>query len=118
MGRYFALSLGLASQVAARPAKQSKAMKSGIKLGHWILGLILVLGSVYLLLVNSTSTMGYEIKKLEQQLGDAKEATKRLELEAASLKSIQNIQDSAKILNLIPTGPVKYPGNNGYAYQD
>lgn len=117
MGRYFSLALNLGPQVQAKPKpKKTKAFE--IDAIFWIVFFLVFFSIAYLTMVNSTSTKGYEIKKLESRLLELKEQQKRLELEAASLKSIQTIEEEIKTLNLIPSGSVKYPDvRNGFAYQ-
>lgn len=75
------------------------------------------LGVVYLLQVNSISTKGYEINKLEQRLVQLKETNTRLELEARTLKAVETIKMEAKILNLVPSRGVNYFLGNDYAFK-
>lgn len=117
MGRYFALTLGLPAQVQAKTKPKKNLEKARSTLGIWLAVFIVLLGLVYVIEVNTTSTKGYEIKALESQLTDLKEQNKRLELESSSLKSIQHLQETAKTLNLGPSGKVRYIGQNGYAFQ-
>lgn len=119
MGRYFALTLDFPKepQAKTRP-KTSGGVRFG-NLGLWVLVFVAVLGISYLFAVNGSSTKGYEIKKLERRLLELKESSKRLELEAASLKSIQNLEATVKTLNLAPgSGSVKYlfSEQGGYAF--
>jgi hypothetical protein len=116
MGRYFALTLGIPAQIKTKPAKAMP--QSRTNWGIWIVILFFVMGVVYLTQVNSTATKGYEIKKLDTELNALKESNKRLDLETASLKSIQHIEASVKNLNLVPSGKVQYVGQNGYAFQN
>lgn len=81
------------------------------------MAMIFSLGAVYLFQVNSLSTKGYEIKRLEQRLVQLKETSTRLELEARSLKAVETIQTEAKILNLVPSRGVNYFAGNDYAFQ-
>lgn len=81
------------------------------------MGFLFMLGVAYLFQVNSLSTKGYEIKKLEQRLLELKETSERLELEARSLKAVETIQGEAKMLNLVPSGGVNYFPGNDYAFQ-
>ncbi len=79
--------------------------------------MLFFIGVAYLLQVNSLSTKGYEIKKLELRLVELKEASERLELEARSLKAVETIQKEASLLNLVPSGGVNYFPGNDYAFQ-
>ncbi len=86
--------------------------------GFWVMAFLIIFGMVYLTQVNSTSTKGYEIKKLESRLTELKEQQKRLDLEAAALKSVQNLEAEVKVLNLIPSQGIRYlPKESDYAYK-
>jgi len=82
-----------------------------------VLVCLFAFGVAYLIQVNSISTKGYEIKKLEQRLLELKETSERLEFEARSLKSIETIQAQAAVLKLVPSKGVNYTSGNGYAFQ-
>lgn len=118
MGRYFALTIGIGSQMPTKTKTKRLVATPRTGFGLWLAALILVVGGVYLVQVNSSATKGYEIEKLERRLMEFKETAKRLELEAASLQSIQNIETAAQTLNLIPSQGVKYFGSTGYAYDN
>lgn len=86
--------------------------------GLWIMISLVVFSIFYLIEINSMTTKGYEIKKFEKRITALKESEKKLELEAASLQSIQVIEESAQVLNLVPSAGMNYPSQNGYAYED
>ncbi len=122
MGRYFALTIDLPSAIQTSKQIRRGRNASGqakTKSNLWIGVLLIIIGIVYLVQVNSLSTKGYEIKKLEAKLLELKESHARLELEAAALKSIQNLEAIVKTLNLVPSGGVNYlKGLSGYAYEE
>src|SRR3989338_1646028 len=118
MGRMFALALHLPAEPKVKNKKiTATKMKVSFKFnfGLVIFAMLLVFGALYLWTVSDTSTKGYEIRSLEKQLGQAQEQGKRLELEAASLKSAQNLEQDAKALNLVPSSGVNYVSDDGYA---
>ena len=82
----------------------------------WLMVFIVIFAVLYLVEVNSISTKGYEIKNLEKRMTSLQESNKRLELEAASLKSIQTIESDVKVLNFVPSGSVNYIPTQGYAF--
>ena len=86
-----------------------------INLGYIILASLLVFGVLYLLAVNNISTKGYEIRSLEKRAQELSDSAKRLELEAAELRSIQSIESGVKTLNLVPSAGVDYVKDEGYA---
>lgn len=116
MGRYYALTLE-ANAIPLRNRTKTTS-RSQTNWNIWLLGFLAVLGAAYLLEVNSLSTKGYEIKKLEKQTVALKEVEKRLELESAALQSIQQVEASVKFLNLVPSKEINYPSSHGYAYED
>ncbi len=124
MGRYFALTLNFAGEAKTKPNKKKtlapNARGSLVSFGSgvWILVLLLLTGGLYLVEVNSLSTKGYEIKLLEQRLVEFKESNARLELEAATMKSIERLQSEVETLNLVPSGKVDYVRENGYAFKN
>lgn len=71
----------------------------------------------YLLAVNNLSTQGYEIKRLENTLAQAKAERDRLEIEAASRKAIQSMDLEIKTLNLVPSKNMKYLPKQGFSYK-
>lgn len=116
MGRYFALTLNmLVPAVAKNKTRKPAFMK--INLGLWVISLIFVIGVAYLIQVNSITTKGFEMEKLEQNLTSIKETNKRLELEMASLKSIQTIESEVNTLNLVPSSGVNYFKESKYALE-
>ena len=122
MGRYFALNLAVpqGSKTKNKKIVSTKSFKKLKRLNFgFVLGIFLVLLAIgYMTQVNSLSTKGYEIRKLELALKDIKETGKRLELEAAGLQSIQSIDEDIELLNLIPSGTVKSIPGSDYAYSD
>lgn len=115
MGRYFSLALQL--PLAERKTKKSKKiiMMPRINFGLMILALLIIFSVLYLWEVSDISTKGYEIRTLERELGQAQEQKQRLELEAAALKSAQNLEADAKAWNLVPSAGVNYVRDEGYA---
>ena len=114
MGRYFALTLGLPNQTAkTKPKKTVPIVQPNF--GYWVFVLLIFLSVAYFTQVNGSSTKGYEINTLQRQLTQLRETSKRLELETASLKSIQYIEETVRNLNLVPSGKVRYVGEQDFA---
>lgn len=76
---------------------------------------ILLLSGAYLFFVNSIGTKGYEIKKLEQQLGQLEFQQKKLQVQASDLQSITAIQQQAQKLNFVPAQNPTYLKDHDYA---
>lgn len=122
MGKYFALSLALPQEEKIKTKRKfsKKTLKHFKRLNFSLAAgsLVVILAGVYLFQVSTLSTKGYEIRQLELQLNELKEANQRLELEAAGLQSIQSIDEEIQLLNLIPSGTVKHITGSDYAYSD
>lgn len=120
MGRFFALTLHMVGETKPKTKRITTSKEVGFKrsnLALWLMGVIVVFGILYVIEVNNISTKGYEIKKLEKTLGELQDSQKKLELEASSLKSMQNIETEVKTLNLVPSNEVKYLTRQGYAFE-
>ena len=64
-----------------------------------MLGLLAFLVVFYLVQTNSVATKGYEIKELGKQVESLKQSGRKLEVEAAELQSVKNIeQNLSKVL--------------------
>lgn len=116
MGRYFALALTMPGQTQIKIKPKKAKRSTSPNFGIWVFFLLFVTVASYLLLVNSLSTKGYEIKKLERKLLEFKETNKRLELDVASLKSIQGIEAEIKTLNLVPTTQASYVKDRDFSF--
>lgn len=62
--------------------------------------LICCAGVMYVFQVNKLATMGYEIKQQEKEIDELVKNNKQLELEAAQLKSIYNLEDHKESLKM------------------
>jgi predicted PurR-regulated permease PerM len=80
---------------------------SGARLTLIIVGMIAVLGLIYLTQTNTVATKGYQIRDLEQQLATLKEENKKLNLQYIEQQSIANISSQVAGLNLVPAGEVE-----------
>lgn len=69
---------------------------------------ITLLALLYLNQITKSSVFGYQLSALQQQQKQAIQAKQALEIEAARLTSIQNIQNSQAVKNLVPASQVTY----------
>lgn len=111
MTRYFALALNT-NNTSAKPAavRRTKPALVTKNPAIWLIILLFGLGVGYLLQVNSISTIGYEIKALEERLASLKQQNKRLEIEATSLRAVEAIQAETRAMNLVPAGQARHLG--------
>ncbi|PIT98441.1 MAG: hypothetical protein COT71_00685 [Candidatus Andersenbacteria bacterium CG10_big_fil_rev_8_21_14_0_10_54_11] len=96
---------------AGLPGGQSGAINSaalGVALG--VIGIIIVtaLSFVYLGQVLTTASQGTSIQDLEQHISELRQKQQELELEGASLRSIQTVEQRVQQLNLEIADKVTY----------
>lgn len=117
MGRMFALTLSMPMRALTKNKKPvtDSAIMPKINFGMLIFAALVMFGLLYLFQVNSISTKGYEVSRLQKQVQTLTESAKRLELESAELKSIQGIEARVKTLNMVPSAGVNYVKDQGYA---
>lgn len=82
-----------------------------------ILALILLSGLIYLIQINQVATGGFEVRALEEKIGDLKEDNKKLELQITELQSLSRLNEEVKDLDLVAQGEVDYliPKEEAYA---
>ncbi|HTL39548.1 MAG TPA: hypothetical protein VL306_01935 [Methylomirabilota bacterium] len=97
--------------------RKTKSLDSTSQINLLLLGFIVVLGLSYLFVINSLSTKGYEIKKLQTQLNDLQSVQKSLQVQASNLQSIDHIQEAAQALNFVPSTNVTYVNDSSYAFK-
>jgi anti-sigma-K factor RskA len=79
-----------------------------VSAGLVIVAVIAVLALLYLQQITKTSVFGYQLTALKQERSQAVAAKQELEVEAARLTSIQQIQSSQAVNGLVPTSQVSY----------
>lgn len=92
---------------------RKNAYNPQVKVGSRSIGFItivlfLVLSLFYLAQANQIATKGYKIRELEQQKTQAFEKQERLKVEAARLRSVKEIQNSASSSEMIPATEINY----------
>jgi hypothetical protein len=97
--------------------RKTKTIEPATQINLILLGLIILFGLSYLFIINSLSTKGYEIKKLEQRLINLESSQKKLQVEAADLQSINNLQLEAAKLNFVPATNITYLKDPDYAFK-
>lgn len=75
--------------------------------------ILCLLSLFYLAQANQTATKGYEIRTLEEQLEALKAEQKKLELKAAELQSVRNVEEGSRQLNMVPIEKVVYLAPGG-----
>ncbi len=98
--------------------KRKKTIRGKIKVGPvtlcFVTIILLCLVSLfYLTQANQIATTGYEIKDLEDKLNKLTEENHKLELRAAELQSVRNVEEGVKKLNMVPLQKVIYVSSEG-----
>ena len=78
------------------------------RLNLMMLAAILLFGLVYLFVVNSLGTKGYEIRNLESKVQQLEIDQKHLQIQASDMQSLNRIQIDAQKLNFVPTSNITY----------
>lgn len=76
-----------------------------------VVGLVVlfcVLSMMFLVQVFQSSTTGYEVSALQDQIDDLKEDNKKLEIQAAELQSLDSIEKSVQEINMVPLDSIVY----------
>ncbi len=76
-----------------------------------MVAVIAVMALLYLNQITKTSVFGYQLRDLQTQRKEAMAAKEELEVEAARLSSIQQIQSSKTVASLVPTTGASYTKN-------
>jgi hypothetical protein len=98
-------------------AKTKPVSTSGTGRISWsflLVSLICVVGVLYIFEVNNAATQGYNIQSLEKQVQELKNNNEKLKIREAELRSMYNIEERTKNLNMTAPKDVSYltlPGN-------
>ena len=116
MSRYLTIasqsSMRFGEKKGASFAQPSKV--GGVTLNFILVTIICAIGFFYIYEVNNLATKGFEIKDLEAQLEKQKKENENLNIRAAELKSMYNIEEKTKNLNMVVPKDISYlnvPGN-------
>lgn len=92
---------------AARRNQNLYRQKARLQLGPFSVGfvtiaVIAVLALLYLNQITKTSVYGYKVSELTKERGKVENIKQELEVEAARLQSIQQIQSSPAVSRMVP----------------
>jgi len=79
-----------------------------LNLNVLLLALIIFVSFSYLYYINQTATGGFDIKGLENQIEVLKKDNKKLEVEAARIQSLSNIEEASQELEMVATTHIEY----------
>ena len=90
-------------------AIKSKPVRVGrVTLNFLLVVLICTAGVFYIFEVNNVATQGYQIKDLEKKVQDLKNSNENLKIREAELRSMYNIEEKTKDLNMTAPKDVSY----------
>lgn len=69
---------------------------------------IAVFGAGYITAMSNVSTKGYEMREVEREIAEHKEANQRLRLEIAQHRSLGSIQSRIATIGLVPVEGITY----------
>lgn len=95
----------------AHVKKQGKVVKFALNfknVNYIIVGLVILLGTVYIGIVNSTADKGFEVDEMQNKIVELKKDNKTLELEVSSAQSMQNIKRAANDMQLVEITEAEY----------
>jgi len=74
----------------------------------WLMIACAVFGLAYVLQVSSVSNRGFKINNLEKQISALKTANQELELQAASVQSLESLNNKIQKLNMVMPEKIEY----------
>ncbi|MBU2025813.1 MAG: hypothetical protein ABIC19_01825 [Patescibacteria group bacterium] len=95
-----------------KKGSRRRTINSPVRLGVTAVGFITVLivcslALLYLMQANKTATYGFEIEEYDNAISELKKEQDRLELEAARLRSTNQIKANLEKLNMMEVDPTK-----------
>jgi len=116
MGRLLTIS----DYYSNRNRATKRTIKPELKIGPVSLSFIsiiimCILALFYLYQINQSAVKGYDIKNLEDKKSEIITEMEKLRIEAASLRSIKNIENNPEINNMVPTKKINYWPNSSFA---
>jgi hypothetical protein len=88
--------------------KNQPARVGRVTLNFLLVMFIAALGVFYIFEVNSNATKGFEIRTLEKRVQELKDSQEKLKIKEAELKSMYNIEERTKNLNMVAPKDVSY----------
>lgn len=83
-----------------------------VSLSFVIMFFIVLAGVVYIYSINSSAVKGFEMRKAEKEVTGLKKENESLIIKEAELKSLYNIEEASKKLNMEQLGDISYINEN------
>jgi hypothetical protein len=110
MGRFFTLT-NSRNSFNGFERKRTINVKKGagpVSLKFITIAILAVLTLLYLAQANRSATKGYSLKSLDEEKTKIEAQNERLEVEAARLKTLKEIQDRTKDSGMVPVDTVNF----------
>jgi len=110
MGRFFTLT-NARKNFSGIERRRTINVKSGagpVSMKFLTIAVLAVLSLLYLIQANRSATKGYSLKALEEERTKIEAKNERLEVEAARQKSITEIENKTKDIEMVPVDKVEY----------
>lgn len=92
----------------ARNTNIKEFLQQGFASSWLIVATFLVIAALYLYCINSTATKGYQMKQTEKEITEFQKESEQLKIKEAELKSLYNIEESSRKLNMAETAQISY----------
>lgn len=73
-----------------------------------LITITLLLAGLYIWQVSVSSTQGYAVREMQEEIEVMKRQNERLKMEVAKLQSVESVTTRMQMLGLVPVSQVKY----------
>ena len=91
-----------------RNTNTKEFLPKGFASSWLVIGAFLLVAALYLYCINSTATKGYQVKQTEKEITELQKENEQLRIKEAELKSLYNIEESSRKLNMAETTQISY----------
>lgn len=74
----------------------------------FVIAVFLIFSGIYLYYTNSSAAKGYQIRQVEKEISDLKKENEQLKIREAELKSLYNIEELSRELNMAKAVQVSF----------
>lgn len=89
-------------------AKQNENVSGSASLSFAIIFFVLLAGILYIYSINGSAVKGYKMRQAEKEINGLKKENEKLIIKEAELKSLYNIEEASKKLNMNEMNNISY----------